>query len=293
MPAMSTDLSSLTSVTQLGSPSDGGATYRATIDPVFTIGPKVHGGSLQMVVAAAARQAYRDLGGPDPEAGVLAIASDYLLAPDPAEVDVQVSLIKTGRTVSLARVDVRQHDRTMVTSTVTLGRPDHGDAHYRAETPVSDLPVEPPAGSVDLYSTPMGNVVHLGAALDVVLDMDKFPAARGEKGEPLVRGWTRPKNADRQAPGVRADFPILVADLSPPVVMNLGMFGWAPTVQLTTYLRRIPDIAQDRPDGWLRFAATTSEVGHGMFAEDHVVLDATGATVAQSRQLALIPAASQ
>lgn len=67
--------------------------------------------------------------------------------------------------------------------------------------------------------------------------------------------------------------------------MNLGMFGWAPTVQLTTYVNRIP------APGWLRFAASAQEVGQGMFAEDHVVVDSTGATVAQSRQLALIPAA--
>ena len=76
---------------------------------------------------------------------------------------------------------------------------------------------------------------------------------------------------------------MLVCDISPPVVMNLALFGWAPTVQLTTYVRRHP------APGWLRFAATSTEVGPGMFEEDHLVVDSTGTVVAQSRQLALIP----
>lgn len=281
---MTTDLASLTDLEPIGVSSDGRAAYRARIDPVFTIGPKVHGGSVQMVVAAAAERAYRDLGGPDPQAAVLAVSSDFLRAPDPAEVDVTVSSVKTGATVSLVRVDVRQDERVCVTSTVTLGRPDHGDARYRGHSSVADLPAAPPAGSADLYSTPVGEVVHLGAALDVVLDMDRFPALRGETGDPVVRGWTRPKCADRLPVAVSAGFPILVCDLSPPVVMNLGMFGWAPTVQLTTYLTRVP------APGWLRFAAESQEVGQRMFAEDHIVVDSTGATVARSRQLALTPA---
>ncbi|NLG45552.1 thioesterase family protein [Gordonia sp. (in: high G+C Gram-positive bacteria)] len=262
----------------------GDAAYRGNLDPTFTIGPKVHGGSIQMMIAAAARRALSELADPADEVAVIAIASDFLAAPDPAPVELHASLIKTGRTVSLMRVDVRQNDRLMVTSTVTLGRPDHGDARFRGPTPVSDLDVAPPADAPGLYSTSVGEVVHLGAAIEVVLDMDHFPALRGETGEPLVRGWTRPKAADVPAT-VQAGFPVLVCDLSPPVVMNLGMFGWAPTVQLTTYVSRVPAA------GWLRFAASAQEVGQGMFAEDHVVVDATGATVAQSRQLALIPAA--
>jgi hypothetical protein len=67
--------------------------------------------------------------------------------------------------------------------------------------------------------------------------------------------------------------------------MNLHLFGWAPTVQLTTYLRRRP------APGWLRIQASSTEVGHGWFEEDHLVLDSTGQVVVQSRQLAMLPAA--
>ncbi|MGO3327036.1 thioesterase family protein [Gordonia sp. (in: high G+C Gram-positive bacteria)] len=262
--------------------------YRARIDPTFTIGPKVHGGSVQMLAAKAAREALLDLADPDARTALegvsaIAVASDYLAAPDPAEVDVAVSIVKRGRTVSLAKVDVTQGGRTMVSSTVTLGRVDAGDAIYRAPDLLGGLPSEPADDGLTVDDTALGGIMHLGRALDLVLDAATFAAARGERGDPVVRGWIRPKDAADQDADLDRDFPVLVCDVSPPVLMNLGMFGWAPTVQLTTYVRRRPAA------GWLRFETSTHEVGKGMFDEDHVVLDSTGAVVAQSRQLALIP----
>lgn len=287
---MPTSLSELLEFEIVDRAADSSAvTYRGSVSPTFTIGPKVHGGSLQMMVAAAARDAVARLADPDADPALLdgvsalAIASDYLAAPDPAEVDLAVRIVKRGRTVSLAHVEVTQHDRVMVSSTVTLGRLDEGDPHHRGSTALDDLPVAPTVDAVAIDDSPLGEVMHLAPALDLALDPEWFPVLRGETGEPAIRGWTRPKDEALQPPTMARDFPVLVCDISPPVVMNLGLFGWAPTVQLTTYLRRVP------ADGWLRFAATSTEVGKGMFAEDHVVVDSTGALVAQSRQLALIP----
>ena len=214
----------------------------------------------------------------------LAVSSDYLAAPDPAEVSLSVRITKRGRTVNLAHVDVRQGERLMVSSAVTLGRRDSGEPRFRAPSALADLPVEPGDDALRIDGTPLGEVMHLGPALDLALDPSTFPMMRGETGDPVIRGWTRPKDLDGQPDGLDQDFPVLVCDLSPPVVMNLGLVGWAPTVQLTTYVRRAPAA------GWLRFEASSTEVGQGMFAEDHVVLDSDGALIAQSRQLALIPA---
>ena len=288
---MTTKLAALLDLETIDATPDSSAlVYRAVIDETFTVGPKVHGGSLQTVVTHAARRALSDLADPDADPSLLdgvtaiAVASDYLAAPDPAAVDVAVRIVKRGRTVSLAHVEVCQHDRVVVSSTVTLGRLDSGDPHHRGPGLLDDLPVDPIAGALGLADTALRDVMHLVGAIDLALEPASFPAATGERGEPVIRGWTRPKDADEQPATMGLDFPVLVCDLSPPVVMNLGLFGWAPTVQLTTYVRREP------APGWLRFAASSTEVGQGMFAEDHVVVDSTGATVAQSRQLALIPA---
>ncbi|GAA1479621.1 thioesterase family protein [Gordonia sinesedis] len=272
-------------------------TFTATIDPAFTIGPKVHGGTMQMVVAHAANVAFGSLASGSGEAEIagdtdvaadasqpgagqvpIAIASDYLAAPDPGVVDLSVTLRKRGRTVSLVTVDLGQGGRTMVASSVTLGRLDSGPARHSVPSIVDGMPEEPPTEGIVVGDSSVSDVMHLASTVDLVLDPDSFPVARGERGDPVVRGWCRPRHGE---PTV--DFAVLVCDVSPPVVMNLALFGWAPTVQLTTYVRRQP------VPGWLRFAASSVEVGAGMFEEDHLVVDATGAVVAQSRQLALIP----
>ncbi|WP_055475204.1 thioesterase family protein [Gordonia sp. HS-NH1] len=277
-----TEVQELTEVDRSGPDS---LTLRAHIDATFTIGPKVHGGTLQMVVAKAARTALSALT-PDGDrlaesaAAMIpvAISSDYLTAPDAADIDLVVGVRKRGRTVTVLSVDAVQLGRTVVSSSVTMARPDSGRPHHSGPTVLDTLPVGPSPTGIPLDGSPIAEVNHLGPAIDLVLDSETFPVVRGETGEPLVRGWIRPK-------GVEPDeyFTVLVGDISPPVVMNLALFGWAPTVQLTTYVRRHP------APGWLRFAATSSEVGPGMFEEDHLVVDSTGTVVAQSRQLALIP----
>lgn len=81
-------------------------------------------------------------------------------------------------------------------------------------------------------------------------------------------------------------------DVSAPVTFGVNRFGWAPTVQLTAYLRALP------ADGWLRVSprklgaqCTTVQIGQDWFDEDHIVVDCEGHIVVQSRQLAMVPPA--
>ena len=72
----------------------------------------------------------------------------------------------------------------------------------------------------------------------------------------------------------------MAVDALPPVVFNLGARGWAPTVELTWYMRAVP------VPGDLRVATASQDVGGGWFDEESVVWDAAGRLVAQSRQIA-------
>lgn len=274
---MATLLSDLLDLSGPDVGDDGTSVFRTSIDPVFTIGPKVHGGTLQMISARAAYQAFVDDGG-DPQVHPLAINSNYLAAPDPAEVELVTRVRKRGRTVSVVDVEVRQGGRIAVTNSVVLGHLDHGVPRFSAPSRLHNQPAEPTEGGVSIAKPPMSEIVHYGPAIDVVIDASTFGPAGGGNSEPVIQGWTRPKDHEPDL-----DFVTLVCDVSAPVVMNLGLFGWAPTVQLSTYLRRQP------APGWLRFQASSTEVGQGMFSEDHLIIDSTGTVVAESRQLALIP----
>ena len=88
--------------------------------------------------------------------------------------------------------------------------------------------------------------------------------------------------------GVAPDalFALLCGDVSAPVTFGVNRFGWAPTVQLTAFLRALP------ADGWLRVVCTTVQIGQDWFDEDHIVVDCEGRIVVQSRQLAMVPPAA-
>ena len=74
-------------------------------------------------------------------------------------------------------------------------------------------------------------------------------------------------------------------DVSAPVTFGVNRMGWAPTVQLTAYLRALP------AGGWLRVLCTTVQIGQDWLDEDHIVVDCEGRIIVQSRQLAMVPPA--
>ncbi|KAF0848955.1 thioesterase family protein [Nocardia caishijiensis] len=258
--------------------------YAGVIDPIWTIGPKVHGGTMVAASAAAATRWLTAADASFARMAPIAASSDFLGAPDPGKVEYAVHIRKKGRQICLVDAELVQNDRTLVRTAFTFG---HLDATAtRWSGPDTDMPAEPTDDAL-LYTSdsPMGKIVHVSQGAHVLLDPTWGEFLRGETGDPRLRLWMRPFDGDEADPLVRAAFAMMAADMSPPVPMNLGHFGWSPTVQMTTYLRRVP------APGWLRVIATSREVGERMFDEDQLVLDSTGAVVAQSRQLALIPAA--
>jgi hypothetical protein len=78
-------------------------------------------------------------------------------------------------------------------------------------------------------------------------------------------------------------FALFAGDALPPVIVNAGFPGWAPTVQLTALLRGRPG------PGWMRLEVRSREIGGGWFDEETTVLDADGRLVCQTRQLGLAP----
>lgn len=269
-----TDLITVTAV-------DAG-TFTANIDTRWTIGPKVHGGCMMAVCAAAARRSVPDAA----ELAPIALSANYLSAPDPGEVQLSTTIRKRGRQVNLVEVELSQRGRVAVTCTVTLGPLDAKPPRHQVPLAVSNMPVEPPADAVLVTPDhPLGHVVHVAQGCNMRLDA-ATPFLTGSEGEPVTRIWLRPFASDEADPDAAMLFALMAGDITPPVTMNRGHFGWTPTVQLTTYLRRRP------APGWLRVMASSTVVGDTWFEEDHVILDANGQVVVQSRQMAMLPLGS-
>ncbi|MGB3773358.1 MAG: thioesterase family protein [Rhodococcus sp. (in: high G+C Gram-positive bacteria)] len=274
----------MTTLTQVGPDC-----FDGSIDATWTIGPKVHGGAMTSICAAAATQ--RLAQGDDPvELTPLAVSASYLAAPDPGPITVETSVIKRGRRVVHVDAVLLQSGRPAVRSIVTLGTPDERppvhQEHQSSLASVLDMSVEPSEAATRVASGhPMADIVHVAKGCDMRLDPAAAHFLSGDTGEAEIRMWVRPQPGDESDPGTAALFAIMAGDICPPVTMNRGVFGWAPTVQLTTYLRRRP------VPGWLRVKSASTVVGGTWFEEDHTVVDASGAVVVQSRQLAMVPLA--
>ncbi|WP_123028895.1 thioesterase family protein [Mycolicibacterium stellerae] len=268
----------------------GDGVYDGELNEHWTIGPrgsgpKVHGGAMLALCAHAARLEHGD-----ESVWPVAIAGNYLWAPDPGPMRVSTTVRKRGRRVSLIDVELsqavqttdgrsREEQRVAVRASVTMGEPEHHVPPLLSVNPVVPLmPPEPPPGLESIGpGHPMAAVVNLAHGCDIRPSLTTLEP-RTDGGPPVIEYWVRPK-------GVAPDplFALLCGDVSAPVTFGVNRFGWAPTVQLTAYLRTLP------ADGWLRIMCTTVQIGQDWFDEDHIVVDCEGHIVVQSRQLAMVP----
>lgn len=256
----------------------GPGVYEGALDKHWTIGPKVHGGAMLALCANAARTACGQ-----PGLQPIAVSASYLWAPDPGEMRLLTSIRKRGRRISLVDVELVQGGRTAVHAVVNLGEPEHyvaaGAGPLLSANPVLNLmPPEPPDDIAPIGPGHRLDIVHLGEGCDVRPLLSTIaPSADGRR--PEFQMWARPR-------GVAPDalFALMCGDLSAPVTFAVDRVGWAPTVQLTAFLRGLP------ADGWLRVVCTCLEIGNDWFDEDHIVVDSQGRLVCQSRQLAMVPA---
>jgi acyl-coenzyme A thioesterase PaaI-like protein len=265
--------------------------FAGALNQHWTIGEKVHGGAMLALCAKAARSALT--GDEGSSVQPIAVSGSFLWAPDPGALEVVCTVRKRGRRVNLVDVELKQgprtgdersreEQRTAVRAVMTLAVPEHDVAPLLSVNPVVALMTpDPPPGLEPIGpGHPMADIVHLAHGCDIRPSLTTM-APRADGGPPVIEYWVRPREG---SPDVL--FALLCGDVSAPVTFGVNRFGWAPTVQLTAYLRGMP------ADGWLRVMCTTMQIGQDWFDEDHLVVDCEGRIIVQSRQLALVPPAA-
>ena len=254
--------------------------YAAHLDGGWVVGGGVNGGYLLAVLGHAVSTDLAAEGQPDPVS-----VSAYFLSPSvPGPAVVRLRRIREGRRRTTVAATLLQVDDGVEVERLTalavfgdLGAP---EPDVRREIPPVDLPpveecIETRFAPEDVRRTaPL--LERFGTRLD--------PACVGwavgkPSGEGLIQGWFRLVD-DRPLDPVAL---LLVVDALPPVTFDLGLPGWAPTLELTAHVRRRP------APGWARVRHATRTIAGGYFEEDCEVWDSEGHLVAQSRQLALLP----
>jgi len=259
-----------------------GSAYDATLDAGWLIGSGVNGGLLLAVAGTALRAAFADSGHPDP----VSVSAYYLAASRPGPATVRTRLLREGRSMSTGAASLVQTDggREVERLTALATYADLSALPDDVRTTASPPELPPPDQCLSVADAPPTSLQH-AAFLDR-LDLRLDPACAGfaigrPSGRGVIQGWL--KLADSRDPD--PVMLLLAADALPPATFDLGLYGWAPTLELTVHVRASP------APGWLRIRHATRNFAGGLFEEDAEVWDSAGRLVAQSRQLARVPRA--
>ncbi|HZD37144.1 MAG TPA: thioesterase family protein [Actinomycetes bacterium] len=247
-----------------------GEGFTATVDPGWTIGGRPNGGYL---LAMATRAALAAAGQPHP----LAVSAHFVAPPSPGPAELEVRLLRSGRSVSNSRVTLVQEGQPRLEALVSGGRLEKdGRPGWTDDSGPPELaPVEECVrGQTEL---PGGVRVPIAEHVDIRLDPSTVGWLKGDPGGKLeMLGWVR--FSDNRPPDPLGL--LQVVDALPPASFELGIMRWAPTVEMSVYVRGLP------AHGWLRCIVRGKLLQGGWFDEEAEVWDEHGRLVAQSRQLA-------
>lgn len=259
----------------------GDGDFTTDLEAGWMVGGGLNGGYLQSVVGNAIRVFLDDTGHPDP----YTLSSYYISPSRPGPATVRVERIRTGRGTSTVAASLwQEQDGATVQRISALAT--YGDlaalpqgAEHLGAAPFDLPPVEECVLTSDAPEEWKAFVPMLDR-----FAMRLDPATAGAfvgapSGNNFIQGWFKLVD-DRPIDPIAL---LTVVDTLPPVTFELGVPGWAPTLELTTHVRATPE------PGWLRIRHETKNFTGGFFEEDCVVWDGAGRLVAQSRQLALQP----
>jgi acyl-CoA thioesterase len=253
---------------------DGAGAYAAELGAGWLVGGGVNGGYLLATIGTALRAALP--GKPDP----IAISAYYLSASTPGPATIEVDVRRDGGSVATAAAELRQGDAVRISALATYGDLDRLGDDVRTTAQQPDLPDPERCVPSTFAPEEVRRIAPLMERFDMRFHPDHVGWAVGQpSGRGELAAWFR-LNDEREPDPLAL---LLAVDALPPVTFDLGLPGWAPTLELTAHVRAKP------APGWLRVRHATRNVAGGMFEEDCEVWDSAGRLVAQARQLARQP----
>lgn len=250
----------------------GTAQYRADLDPLWTVIGNPNGGYLQSIMARAATAQ-------STHPHVVSASTMYLRAPKLAPADLDVEVLRTGRTMTQLRVRLSQDGDAKVETLFNLG--DLSEVSPTPQWESADLPeAAEPFDQCDRYIPPT-EIIAVEVLRQVHLHPEPASLAftRGEpRGIGEIRAWLNLPDKENFDPISL----LLAADVLPPATMDLKLTGWVPTLELSTFIRALP------APGPVHVLLKANLIQGGRVDESCTIRDSTGAIVAQSHQLANI-----
>jgi acyl-CoA thioesterase len=261
----------------------GNDRFSGQIPAGWTIGHAVNGGVLLSLLGQAFRHSLGPAGHPDP----LAVTGYFLAAGETGPVTLDVTRIREGRTMatgqaSLVQPGSRGEPVERVRALATYGDLDALPDEVRTSAEPPDLPPLEDCFRADQAPPGVADLPFLHR-FDMRLDPATIGWAVGAPSDRgMIQGWLRMADGREPDPLML----LLAVDALPPVTFDLGLSGWAPTLELSAHVRARP------APGWLRVRVSSRNLAGGLLEEDAEVWDSRDRLVAQSRQLARAPRSS-
>ncbi|MEQ1872553.1 MAG: thioesterase family protein [Ilumatobacteraceae bacterium] len=245
----------------------------ATIHDGWDINGNANGGYLLALAASHLRAVS---GRADP----LSITAHYLAPGTPGPVQVDATVLKSGRRFSTVTGQLHRDGQPILQVTGTFGDLAQVNDDF-THLAVGPLELPPMDECVERSSVQGAVAVALNARLNVRLRPGDESFMRGErKGVAEMAGWFAFAD-DRPVDTLAL---LLAADAFPPAVFHIDLPpGWVPTLELTVHVRGVP------APGPVRCVFRSQFVQGGFFNEDGEIWDSQDRLVAQSRQLGLTP----
>lgn len=260
-----------TALTQL---ADG--RYTGTVSKHWNIGSNPNGGYLLCIVLGAIARLSEQH--PDP----LSVTTHYLRPGIPdAPCDVQVELVRKGRTLTTARAQLAQEGKTRLEVLTAFGDLTAPGVETPHDKPVSlTAPAIPgPLDCPERSAEAQGVELPIRDRIEIRVNPETQGSIGLADGKAEVSGWIRLRDQTPSTSIMAAMF----TDAFPPALFGLlGVIGWVPTIELTVHVRRRPATP------WLLGRFVTDDLQGGRMVESGALWDETGALVAQSRQLGLL-----
>jgi Thioesterase-like superfamily len=244
--------------------------FDAVIDPEWTIAGRPNGGYLTAMLGRAATW-------DSDHDHVIASSAHFIRPPEPGSVAIDVETLRAGRSASQLRASLRQDDRTCIEALFTTSHLERATKSYWNKG-------LPPIGQHDwdecerlIATLPDGNPVAITRQIEIRLEPETSgfrsgqPTGRGE-----LRGWLA-------LPGEASFDPtslLFAVDAYPPATFDIEFTGWVPTLELTVYVRALPD------PGPVRIAQIARLIEAQKVDEACFVWDSSGRLVAEATQLA-------
>jgi hypothetical protein len=213
--------------------------------------------------------------GPHPH--VIAASAYYLRAPEPGPVRIDATLLRGGRTASQVQATMSQAGEPCVRALLITSRLDPAERPYWEQGSP-----EPGASAYDECPrlparSPDGARIAIMEQIEVRLEPDSSGFTRGQpSGRGELRGWLALPGGENFDPASL----LFAVDAFPPATFDIEFSGWVPTLELTVYVRALPQ------PGPVRVLQRANLIDAQRVDESCFIWDSSGRVVAQGRQLA-------